>query len=109
LRPPVLLLARLPPTSPLLPYTTLFRSFEQRALAPTNLNASEDPAVAANKGVAGLAEQSAYAVVQTVGQRFWDPTASFGEQVAQGDRKSTRLNSSHVSISYAVFCSKKKR
>ena len=58
--------------------------FEQRALAPTNLNASEDPAVAANKGVAGLAEQSAYAVVQTVGQRFWDPTASFGEQVAQG-------------------------
>ena len=58
--------------------------FEQRDLAPTNINASADPAVAANKGVAGLAEQSAYAVVQTVGQRFWDPTASFGEQVAQG-------------------------
>lgn len=58
--------------------------FEQRALAPTNANASSDPSVAANKGVAGLAEQSAYAVVQTVGQRFWDPTASFGEQIAQG-------------------------
>src|SRR5438552_13091845 len=35
--------------------------------------------------------------------------AFHGEQVAQGDRKSTRLNSSHQIISYAVFCLKKKK
>src|SRR5690625_7066387 len=34
---------------------------------------------------------------------------SHGSRVGQGDRKSTRLNSSHVAISYAVFCLKKKR
>lgn len=58
--------------------------YEARDLAPSNISTSSDPAVAANKGVAGLTEQSAYAVVQTVGQRYWDPTASFGEQIAQG-------------------------
>lgn len=58
--------------------------YEARELAPSNLAAAADPAVAANKGVTGLTEQSPYAVVQTVGGKFWDPTASFGEQIAQG-------------------------
>ncbi len=58
--------------------------YEARELAPSNIAAASDSAVAANKGVTGLTEQSAYAVVQTVGGKFWDPTASFGEQIAQG-------------------------
>src|SRR6266480_4306121 len=37
------------------------------------------------------------------------PTTEAGQQLARGDRKSTRLNSSHMSISYAVFCLKKKK
>ena len=62
--------------------------YEARELAPSNIAAASDPAVAANKGVTGLSEQSAYAVVQTVGGKYWDPTASFGEQIAQGTIKS---------------------
>lgn len=58
--------------------------FEQRALIPSNISAAADEAVASNKSVAGLTDQSPYAVVQTVGGRYWDPTASFGEQIAQG-------------------------
>src|SRR5438034_1675314 len=38
----------------------------------------------------------------------YDPAADVSTQVAQSDRKSTRLNSSHTVISYAVFCLKKK-
>src|SRR5215510_726877 len=38
-----------------------------------------------------------------------DPDDHVARQVAAGDRKSTRLNSSHVAISYAVFCLKKKK
>src|SRR5256885_12265696 len=40
--------------------------------------------------------------------RMWLPTSSFPSMI-QGDRKSTRLNSSHLVISYAVFCLKKKK
>ena len=58
--------------------------FEQRALIPSNISSAADEAVASNKSVAGLTDQSPYAVVQTVGGRYWDPTASFGEQIAQG-------------------------
>lgn len=58
--------------------------YQARELAPCNINAASDPAVATNKGVTGLGEQSAYAVVQTVGGKYWDPTGSFGEQIAQG-------------------------
>src|SRR5438309_6283624 len=77
---------RRPPRSTLFPYTTLFRSFVEKVLA----HMKED-----TKGV-GLAD---YAV------------ALFGEPGtgATADRKSTRLNSSHSSISYAVFCLKKKK
>src|SRR5690242_21094719 len=73
---------RRPPRSTLFPYTTLFRS-----------------RVFANQG-------------QRFGQRT-DLTASSQAQyeivVGKEDRKSTRLNSSHMSISYAVFCLKKKK
>src|SRR4051812_49922580 len=77
---------RRPPRSTLFPYTTLFRS----------LVAQDRPAVGALAGVdvplTPLAHQLAW-------------TAPLPEL----DRKSTRLNSSHMSISYAVFCLKKKK
>src|SRR5438477_2589388 len=67
---------RRPPRSTLFPYTTLFRSTIDRAMA-------------ASTGA--------------------DGTLTRPSTVAARDRKSTRLNSSHMSISYAVFCLKKKK
>src|SRR2546426_2027149 len=77
---------RRPPRSTLFPYTTLFRS-EQRA----------DPA----RGPAGGGE----------GDRYRAGHVRARERAAGRvtDRKSTRLNSSHLVISYAVFCLKKKK
>ncbi|MCD8342448.1 MAG: extracellular solute-binding protein [Clostridiales bacterium] len=57
--------------------------FEARQLAPTNLNAAADDAVSENVAIAASAEQDVYGVVQTVGDKFWDPTATFGEILAQ--------------------------
>lgn len=62
--------------------------YQARDLAPCNIAAASDPAVAANKGVAGLADQSANAVLQHAGGKYWDPSKSFGEQIAQGTIKS---------------------
>src|SRR5699024_12800833 len=92
---------RRPPPSPLLPYTTLFRSIlVALALIPEaiafSIIAGVDPMV-------GLYASFIIAVVISfTGGR----PAMISE--ATGDRKSTRLNSSHVSISYAVFCLNKK-
>lgn len=58
--------------------------YTARALPPCNLSAASDPAVAADKGVAGLADQSGFAQLQFAGGKYWDPTKSFGEQIAQG-------------------------
>src|SRR3954469_26080226 len=68
------LMIRRPPRSTLFPYTTLFRSFRERA-------------------------------------RLQKPDGQLerGHERLQRDRKSTRLNSSHVEISYAVFCLKKNK
>src|SRR5438067_3674173 len=72
---------RRPPRSTLFPYTTLFRSGRRR-----------------------VASRASYA------RREPDDQRSAGSRDgADLDRKSTRLNSSHVSISYAVFCLKKKK
>src|SRR5438045_8026860 len=74
---------RRPPRSTLFPYTTLFRS-EARRLGdrcpPAQDRAANESNRQARRGAGG-----------------------------QGDRKSTRLNSSHLGISYAVFCLKKKK
>src|SRR5689334_23407927 len=80
---------RRPPRSTLFPYTTLFRS-GPRALACGALLPDRCRAVAS---IAGVAPYDAY------GLRWFEGI----------DRKSTRLNSSHSSISYAVFCLKKKK
>src|SRR3712207_8344264 len=87
-------MVRRPPRSTLFPYTTLFRSREAvgavEALLGGAVGPVEAPVRAEDLGNARLAEE-APAVVAT-----------------SGDRKSTRLNSSHANISYAVFCLKKK-
>src|SRR5438128_9116650 len=71
---------RRPPRSTLFPYTTLFRSLKMLK------------GVVSDVGTAAAAEIPGYSVAGKT-----------------GDRKSTRLNSSHGSISYAVFCLKKKK
>src|SRR5258707_12994974 len=75
------LMIRRPPRSTLFPYTTLFRS-----LAGGGRSAAERPP----------------AILTRVKHLVWDWNGTL-------DRKSTRLNSSHANISYAVFCLKKKK
>src|SRR5256885_13140470 len=86
---------RRPPRSTLFPYTTLFRSYpgEALTLAPTGgITALDSNGIAAANGTS----------LQVVVLK----DASGGVSL---DRKSTRLNSSHLVISYAVFCLKKKK
>src|SRR5687768_17847789 len=94
-------MARRPPRSTLFPYTTLFRSRAVIAVDMYGQCADYEPLLAAcdRYGVA-LIEDAAEALGASYRGR---PAGSFG------DRKSTRLNSSHGYISYAVFCLKKKK
>ena len=61
--------------------------FEQRESGPTNVNIIESDAVKSNIAIAALAEQSAYSTVQLVGGKYWDPSATLGELIAQGNVK----------------------
>src|SRR3712207_7367761 len=83
---------RRPPRSTLFPYTTLFRSLR---LLEAGAAQVFDVAV----GLAKLARSSRYIFRRGLG----------GSLGCTLDRKSTRLNSSHANISYAVFCLKKKK
>ena len=58
--------------------------FETREIGPSNNNVAASDAVAANTAIAALSEQSAYGVVQVVGGKFWDPTGTFGQKIAEG-------------------------
>src|SRR5947209_17125791 len=78
-------MTRRPPTSTLFPYTTLFRSFGERQQRHPDL--ARDVAV---------------------GEPARHRRNDRGRRREIADRKSTRLNSSHANISYAVFCLKKK-
>src|SRR3712207_8554605 len=92
---------RRPPRSTLFPYTTLFRSV---AGLGGLLRGGGHLAVG---GTAGLVRPQQLA--RGVGDRdLVEPEALDRARDELGDRKSTRLNSSHANISYAVFCLKKK-
>src|SRR3712207_7045327 len=82
---------RRPPRSTLFPYTTLFRSEEGGAL-----------------GLVGESGSGKTVTALTVMGLTRSPGTRIAGQVLLEDRKSTRLNSSHANISYAVFCLKKK-
>src|SRR2546430_5364721 len=97
---------RRPPRSTLFPYTTLFRSHDEQS----------DPQSSWAQGVARSTASTSIVMPRC---RTRNPIALCGGsadqwafvrgEVACGDRKSTRLNSSHSQISYAVFCLKKKK
>src|SRR3712207_8346120 len=80
---------RRPPRSTLFPYTTLFRSTESAVAVRYLLNQ-------------GFVEKTDAPSEYTI-------TVQGIDRVRELDRKSTRLNSSHANISYAVFCLKKKK
>src|SRR5258708_28603812 len=91
---------RRPPRSTLFPYTTLFRSHCPTGKISVVLHHHSDPAAV-----------DAALGVHVRGPSLGAPGdgAPRGGGAGEGDRKSTRLNSSHQIISYAVFCLKKKK
>src|SRR5260221_8621783 len=84
---------RRPPRSTLFPYTTLFRS-----VCPTEIAA-----------FGALTREFAERNAQLLGASVDSENVHLAWRQAREDRKSTRLNSSHTVISYAVFCLKKKK
>src|SRR2546427_3108970 len=86
---------RRPPRSTLFPYTTLFRSHPPRDVQQRESRRAQRARRARDVGVA------VRGALHRVGGEL--------RHVRQRDRKSTRLNSSHSQISYAVFCLKKKK
>src|SRR5204863_4819305 len=95
-----MLMLRRPPRSTLFPYTTLFRS-RVDALVAEGLLASS-----AERGDSGHLHRQ---LELTEGGRARVAEEALALLQREPDRKSTRLNSSHVEISYAVFCLKKKK
>src|SRR3712207_7152181 len=91
---------RRPPRSTLFPYTTLFRSAEGARRARP-VGAAGGHARAGGAVGRGAARRG----VHSAGAARHRPV---GRRAGGADRKSTRLNSSHANISYAVFCLKKK-
>src|SRR3712207_8539650 len=96
---------RRPPRSTLFPYTTLFRSIKEELLIVLGTSSSETvlPRMLAKMENLGC-DKSVVGLVIPTGYSF----NLDGTCIYLTDRKSTRLNSSHANISYAVFCLKKK-
>src|SRR5947209_10943897 len=99
---------RRPPRSSLFPYTTLFRSWEAGRLR--QLVGGFGEALARLRDPAQLLVQVELVVLGGVPAPEADSPRSSSprREALERDRKSTRLNSSHANISYAVFCLKKK-
>src|SRR3712207_7076935 len=90
---------RRPPRSTLFPYTTLFRSLDELGV---HVEACTSEAAAAAMLGASINYPARGAVT-------WKSIVGTNVAADAQDRKSTRLNSSHANISYAVFCLKKKK
>src|SRR5689334_23759430 len=95
----LLLMNRRPPRSTLFPYTTLFRS------PAINHRAGDSEEKGADHA---MRKHLQYRAGNSEHVRSRQPKQDKSHVAHAGDRKSTRLNSSHSSISYAVFCLKKK-
>src|SRR3712207_7765840 len=102
------LMIRRPPRSTLFPYTTLFRSpgadVVCRALGGPSFAGGIVPAAHRRSAAVGRQCPGAGLTLEGIRMQLVGETAA-----VTGDRKSTRLNSSHANISYAVFCLKKKQ
>src|SRR2546430_12123338 len=98
---------RRPPRSTLFPYTTLFRSLFLAAGTGNGRSPDSAPGCVPGVKAAGAWEPRADAPVFSGKQDGWQRDLDDG--AGRRDRKSTRLNSSHSQISYAVFCLKKKK
>src|SRR3989442_11882488 len=98
------LMIRRPPRSTLFPYTTLFRSAEIVELSPRATAKDYEDMIARLNAVPTLIDQTIALLNRGIESGITPPRVTLRE-----DRKSTRLNSSHVRISYAVFCLKKKK
>src|SRR3712207_8868506 len=94
---------RRPPRSTLFPYTTLFRSRRGQPTARRG-ESGGDLRLAPDSGGATLGTR-----VQQIGFSLLEQPEREFERGVAGDRKSTRLNSSHANISYAGFCLEKKK
>src|SRR3712207_7970529 len=92
---------RRPPRSTLFPYTTLFRSLHH-AQAPSFLEGGDQ------RDPGGAQDVVLSLLVDVPGPLHASRGKPQSRRVRHQDRKSTRLNSSHANISYAVFCLKKK-
>src|SRR3712207_8046814 len=94
---------RRPPRSTLFPYTTLFRSLERGSeITFSGFGKFHVTDRSARQGVNPATGEK----IQIAASKA--PKFTAGAQLKKADRKSTRLNSSHANISYAVFCLKKK-
>src|SRR5262245_64009914 len=97
---------RVPPTSTLFPYTTLFRSGTAEGACDTLDRLGRDAGFVGD----GLEIDGARRLTEaSVGEPFVHHHLENRQRHQPLDRKSTRLNSSHLGISYAVFCLKKKK
>src|SRR5688572_32121657 len=95
---------RRPPRSTLFPYTTLFRSESNRYA-----NGGSPGSAVSGKGGGGGGGGACYGLGGNGGDGAGGAGTPGWIGDGGGDRKSTRLNSSHSQISYAVFCLKKKK
>src|SRR2546428_6228130 len=93
---------RRPPRSTLFPYTTLFRSLKDALSETLGVILYQDQVLQVCQALAGFTPGQAEALRRAMSRRR-------SASACPGDRKSTRLNSSHDQISYAVFCLKKKK
>src|SRR2546430_12824397 len=98
---------RRPPRSTLFPYTTLFRSLFDLGFVRVTLDAEQRVVVVRHSSSSPTRRLvcSTRATILSYGMRVGPMTP----MTPARDRKSTRLNSSHSQISYAVFCLKKKQ
>src|SRR5689334_23723009 len=101
------LMIRRPPRSTLFPYTTLFRSAARKEAH--SLGRTGHAGAAARARALSEREAAPRPAVLRVPSRHRRNGESRPDAQGRRDRKSTRLNSSHSSISYAVFCLKKKK